>query len=128
MCKIPWFLTRIVNKKHATRLTTNLEDSKDEIVLADTLIWRSIYWAEPYLIRIGLLLLWKMNYLVPLLPNHLRFHDLDKTIVQINKRSKPLALYIFSKDKNLQNKLSLKPQGVSGGVTINNTIFSTLVL
>ncbi|WP_051912635.1 aldehyde dehydrogenase family protein [Carnobacterium funditum] len=112
--------TRIVNKKHATRLNTILEDSKDEIVfggyvdLDDRYIEPTLLdsdWTSPFM---------KDELFGPLLPI-ISFHDLDKTIVQINKRSKPLALYIFSKDKNLQNKII--PKTSSGGVTINNTIF-----
>ncbi|WP_414839211.1 aldehyde dehydrogenase [Carnobacterium sp. TMP28] len=111
---------RIVNERHTTRLMNILEESKDEIVFGGHVDLTNQY-VEPTLLESN----WtspamKEELFGPLLPI-IGFDDLDETIVQINKRSKPLALYIFSNDKNTQNKIIHETS--SGGVTINNTIF-----
>ena len=111
---------RIVNEKHTTRLMTILEDSKDEILVGGHVDLKDCY-IEPTLLDSE----WdspsmKDELFGPLLPI-VSFQDLDKTITQINKRSKPLALYIFSKDKDLQNNIIHETS--SGRVSINNTIF-----
>lgn len=111
---------RIVNKKHTTRLKTILEESKDEIVFGGRVDLNDRY-IEPTLLDSN----WasftmKDELFGPLLPI-IGFQDLDKTITQINNRPKPLALYIFSKDKHTQNKIIHETS--SGGITINNTIF-----
>ncbi|SEL33497.1 aldehyde dehydrogenase (NAD+) [Carnobacterium iners] len=111
---------RIVNERHTTRLMSILEESKDEILFGGHVDLTERY-VEPTLLESN----WtspamKEELFGPLLPI-ISFDDLDETIVQINKRSKPLALYIFSNDKNTQNKIIHETS--SGGVTINNTIF-----
>ncbi|MCA9765128.1 MAG: aldehyde dehydrogenase [Carnobacterium sp.] len=111
---------RIVNERHTTRLMTILKESIDEIIfgghvdLTDRYIEPTLLestWTSPAM---------KEELFGPLLPI-ISFDDLEETLTQINKRSKPLALYIFSNDKNTQNKIIHETS--SGGVTINNTIF-----
>lgn len=46
--------------------------------------------------------------------------NLDEAIEFINSRSKPLAMYIFSKSKSVQKRMLNETS--SGGVTINDTI------
>lgn len=111
---------RIVNKKHTTRLMTMLEDSKDEILVGGHVDLSDCY-IEPTLLDSE----WdspsmKDEIFGPLLPI-ISFQHLDETIAQINRRPKPLALYVFSKDKHLQNNIIHETS--SGGVSINNTIF-----
>ena len=55
----------------------------------------------------------------PILPI-LEYDDLGSAIALINSRSKPLALYIFSKNKQLQERVLLNTS--SGGVCINDTV------
>jgi len=55
----------------------------------------------------------------PILPI-IEYSDENKVIEFINKRAKPLALYIFSEDKEFQNNILNKTS--SGGVCINDTI------
>ncbi|MEM8829169.1 MAG: aldehyde dehydrogenase [Cyanobacteria bacterium P01_G01_bin.19] len=55
----------------------------------------------------------------PILPV-LGYEDLDRAIASINSRPKPLALYIFSRNKDLQNKVLHSTS--SGGVCINDTV------
>jgi acyl-CoA reductase-like NAD-dependent aldehyde dehydrogenase len=55
----------------------------------------------------------------PILPV-LEYTDLKEAIAQINARPKPLALYIFSKDKQKQEQVLQETS--SGGVCINDTV------
>ncbi|TVQ58157.1 MAG: aldehyde dehydrogenase [Spirulina sp. DLM2.Bin59] len=55
----------------------------------------------------------------PVLPI-LTYEGMDEAIAAINARPKPLALYLFSNDKELQNQVL--SQTSSGGVCINDTI------
>jgi aldehyde dehydrogenase (NAD+) len=48
------------------------------------------------------------------------FEDYDEIIEKINNRPKPLALYVFSNDKKLQNRLLRKIP--AGGVSVNDTL------
>ncbi|WP_114324879.1 coniferyl aldehyde dehydrogenase [Candidatus Colwellia aromaticivorans] len=56
----------------------------------------------------------------PILPI-ISYDDISETIDYINQRPRPLALYIMSFDKNIQQQLL--SQTHSGGVCINETIF-----
>ena len=56
----------------------------------------------------------------PLLPV-LNLVDLEEAIRYINAREKPLALYYFDSDKKRINRLL--QQTLSGGVTINDTLY-----
>lgn len=47
--------------------------------------------------------------------------DVDEAITYINKREKPLALYLFSDDKSVVDKIVYNTS--SGGITINATIY-----
>jgi aldehyde dehydrogenase (NAD+) len=55
----------------------------------------------------------------PILPV-LEYDDLAEAIAQINAQPKPLALYIFSKNKQVQSRVLQETS--SGGVAINETI------
>jgi aldehyde dehydrogenase (NAD+) len=55
----------------------------------------------------------------PILPI-ITYNDLDLVIDKINSRQKPLALYVFSEDNFIQNKII--NQTSSGGSCINDTI------
>jgi aldehyde dehydrogenase (NAD+) len=55
----------------------------------------------------------------PILPV-LEYEELGEAIAQINDRPKPLALYVFSKNKQVQNRVLQETS--SGGVAINETI------
>jgi aldehyde dehydrogenase (NAD+) len=55
----------------------------------------------------------------PVLPV-LEFDDLDQAITLINQRPKPLALYIFSRDRQTQQRIIA--QTSSGGVCVNDTV------
>jgi acyl-CoA reductase-like NAD-dependent aldehyde dehydrogenase len=55
----------------------------------------------------------------PILPV-LEYDHLEEAIAQINARPKPLALYIFSKNPQVQQQILQRTS--SGGVCINDTI------
>lgn len=55
----------------------------------------------------------------PILPI-LEFNNVSGTIDLINKKTKPLTLYIFSRDKRFQQRIISETS--SGGVCINDTV------
>ncbi|MBD2056481.1 aldehyde dehydrogenase [Oculatella sp. FACHB-28] len=55
----------------------------------------------------------------PILPV-IEYEDIGEAIALINSKSKPLALYLFSRDKQLQQRVLQETS--SGGVCINDTI------
>ncbi len=55
----------------------------------------------------------------PILPV-LEYDNFSEAIAQINARPKPLALYLFSKDQEKQQRVLLETS--SGGVCINDTV------
>ena len=55
----------------------------------------------------------------PLLPI-IAYENLDETINFINKRPKPLALYLFTSSKEIRKKVAMETS--SGALTINDTI------
>ena len=60
----------------------------------------------------------------PLLPI-VNVSSVQEAIDFINEREKPLSLYVFSEDVNVQNKFM--DETSSGGLTINETIFQLTV-
>ena len=117
-------LPKIINGKHFQRLVSLIEGTKssstEKIItggiydpvsekVAPTLI-ENVLWDSP---------LMKEEIFGPLLPI-LTFKSYDNLIQTLKSREKPLALYIFSKDKKMQNRLL---QSLSfGGGCINDTI------
>lgn len=109
---------RIINAKHFDRLSKLLEQGKviiggktarDELyieptVMTDVELDKSIMQDEIF---------------GPILPV-LEYDELEKVITFVNSRSKPLALYFFSKDKVKIDKILNDTS--SGGVCINDTI------
>ncbi len=60
----------------------------------------------------------------PILPI-MTYDNLDVAIAQVNQRSKPLALYIFSTSKEIQTQITTAIS--SGGVCINDTVMHVAV-
>jgi len=60
----------------------------------------------------------------PILPI-ITYRDLDEAITYINDRPRPLALYLFSYDKAIQQRVL--EQTHSGGVSINDTLMQSAV-
>ncbi len=109
---------RLISQRHFDRLVPLLQEGKiviggqtkpEEKYIAPTVIdgvsWDSAVMEE--------------EIFGPILPV-LEYSDLNDAIAQINARPKPLALYLFSKDKQKQEQVL--QQTSSGGVCINDTI------
>lgn len=110
---------RIVNDRHFARLKTILERDKEQIIFGGTVNAGSCF-IEPTLIEAT----WasasmEEEIFGPLLPI-LTYRNLDNAIQSINKLPKPLALYLFTADKQVEEKVLMEIS--SGGVSINNTI------
>lgn len=109
---------RMISDKHFQRLSSYLEAGEiliggetnaEESYIAPTLI-QGVNWDSPIM---------QEEIFGPILPI-LEYEDVNEAITQINARPKPLALYIFSNNTNLQEKVLQTTS--SGGVCINDTI------
>lgn len=110
--------SRIISHRHFERLACLLD--KGEIIvggktkpeqkyIAPTVI-DGVSWESPVM---------EEEIFGPILPV-VEYTDIQDAIAQINARPKPLALYIFSKDKQKQQQVL--EQTSSGGVCINDTV------
>jgi aldehyde dehydrogenase (NAD+) len=107
---------RIISPRHFSRLANLLqgkvliggETNVEERYIAPTVIEAT--WADPVMAD---------EIFGPILPV-LEYEDLGEAIAQINDRPKPLALYLFSKNKQIQDRVLQETS--SGGVAINETI------
>ncbi|MGG3804261.1 aldehyde dehydrogenase [Metabacillus fastidiosus] len=110
---------RIVNERHFNRLKTILEKDKEQIIFGGGTNLNTRF-IEPTLLEAT----WDSASMEdeifgPLLPI-LTYTDLGEAIKSINKFAKPLALYLFTADKHVENKVLSEIS--SGGVCINNTL------
>ncbi|MBB6214039.1 aldehyde dehydrogenase (NAD+) [Anaerosolibacter carboniphilus] len=109
---------RIINKKHLKRLVNLLEQEKiitggnydlDDLYMAPTLM-DQVSWEDPVMAD---------EIFGPILPI-IPYDDLDDVIHRINQRPKPLALYLFTENREIQD---LVMQRISfGGGCINDTL------
>ena len=109
---------RIISHRHFERLEPLLKEGKiviggqskpEEKYIAPTVI-DGISWESP---------LMQEEIFGPILPV-LEYEEIKDAIAQINARPKPLALYIFSKDEQMQQQVLQETS--SGGVCINDTV------
>lgn len=109
---------RIISHRHFDRLVPLLKDEKiviggqtrpEDKYIAPTVI-DGVSWDSPVM---------EEEIFGPILPV-LEYQDLNDAIAQINARPKPLALYLFSKDKQKQQQVL--QQTSSGGVCLNDTV------
>ncbi|HWP97644.1 MAG TPA: aldehyde dehydrogenase [Syntrophomonadaceae bacterium] len=109
---------RIVNDRHFSRLAGYLEagrlicggqTDKEDKYIAPTLL-EGITENDPIMHE---------EIFGPILPV-LEFDNLDEVINMVNRRPKPLALYLFT--RNRKNQLRVIRETSSGGVCINDTI------
>lgn len=114
---------RISNKKHFSRLAEFLKDGEiiiggetnpDECYIAPTVIDR-VSLEDPVM---------QEEIFGPILPV-IGYSDVTEAIAIINERPKPLALYLFSRNKNLQERVCWETS--SGGVCINDTVMQVAV-
>lgn len=109
---------RIITSKHLNRLVEFLKDGEiiiggqsnsDERYLAPTLL-DGVSESAPVM---------QEEIFGPILPIF-TYNDVDEAIAIINQRAKPLALYLFSRNKKLQAKILQETS--SGSVCINDTV------
>jgi aldehyde dehydrogenase (NAD+) len=109
---------RVINRFHLDRLIALLTDQKilvggqadlSDKYLAPTVV-DEVEWDNPLMVT---------EIFGPILPI-LTYNSLDEVIAEINQRPKPLALYIFTTDRAVQNKIVASTS--SGGVVINEVI------
>ncbi|MEO1591356.1 MAG: aldehyde dehydrogenase [Cyanobacteria bacterium J06632_22] len=109
-------LARVVNDRQFDRLTGLLagetatiggETDRDSRYIAPTVLG-DVSWDAPIM---------QDEIFGPILPV-LTYRDMGDAIAQINARPKPLALYIFSNDKVIQDRVLSETS--SGGVCIND--------
>ncbi|MEG5059769.1 aldehyde dehydrogenase [Microcoleus sp. A2-C5] len=110
--------SRIINQHHLGRLTEFIKDGEivaggqtnaEDKYIAPTVIDK-VSWDSPVM---------QDEIFGPILPV-LEYDELGEAIAQINARPKPLALYLFSKDKDKQKRVLRETS--SGGVCINDTV------
>lgn len=109
---------RIINQKHFERLVKLLQNGKiliggetdsSQYYIAPTII-DHVSDTDPVM---------QEEIFGPILPV-IEYTDITEAIASINSRPKPLALYLFSDDKNLQQRVSQETS--SGAMGINNTL------
>lgn len=110
---------RIINEKHFIRLADLLEKTQDEWLYGGEVNPDDRY-IEPTLLEAS----WNSAAMEeeifgPILPV-ISYSNLDAAITEINKMAKPLAMYIFSQNKQQQEKIINETS--SGGLCINNTV------
>lgn len=112
--------TKIVSERHFNRLTSFIHNSgviyyggksdADKHLIAPTVL-TDVTWEHPIM---------EDEIFGPILPV-MGYDDILQTIDEINKRSKPLALYIFSEVERVQNKVL---ESISfGGGCVNDTVY-----
>ena len=110
--------SRIINQHHLKRLAEFIKDGEivaggktnaEDKYIAPTVIDK-VSWDSPVM---------QDEIFGPILPV-LEYEELGNAIAQINARPKPLALYLFSKDKEKQQRVLRETS--SGGVCINDTV------
>lgn len=109
---------RIINDRHFQRLTALLDEKKiiyggrnnaQDRYIEPTLLYPA-GWNDPVM---------QDEIFGPILPI-IAFSDPDEMIRRINERPKPLALYLFAKDKIIRRKIIRET--AFGGGAVNNTI------
>lgn len=109
---------RIVNQKQFSRLAELLHDG--EIVIGGTTNSRDFYIAPTIIDRVSLEKpVMQEEIFGPILPI-IEYSDLSEAIAIINEKPKPLALYLFSRNKDIQQRVLQETS--SGGVCINDTV------
>ena len=111
---------RIVNEKHFYRIKHILDEDEKYIVFGGKTDYKEKY-IEPTILELPS---WKgasMNEEIfgPVLPI-ISYNDINEVISEIRKRPKPLALYLFTTNKE-KERLILSSTS-SGGACINDTI------
>jgi aldehyde dehydrogenase (NAD+) len=114
---------RIINQKHFSRLVEFLKDG--EIVIGGETNSAERYIAPTVINNVSLSEpVMQDEIFGPILPV-VEYDDFSEAIAIINEKPKPLALYLFSKNKNLQEQVCRETS--SGGVCINDCVMQVAV-
>jgi aldehyde dehydrogenase (NAD+) len=109
---------RIINQTQFDRLTRLLQDG--DILVGGETIESERYIAPTVIDNVALdAPIMQEEIFGPILPV-IEYENLEEVIAIINSRPKPLALYIFSRNKDIQQRILQATS--SGGVCINDTI------
>lgn len=113
-------LTRIINENHFRRLINLLQSSKGTIALGGSYDQAERYIEPTIVVNCSLDdPLMKEEIFGPILPIVV-VSNVEEAIKIINSRSKPLTLYVFSKNRKLINKVSRETS--SGSVCANDAL------
>ena len=113
---------RIINRRHFDRLTGYLGDGEvasggrqdaSDCYLEPTIL-TGVPWAAPVM---------QEEIFGPILPVF-EFSELDDVLAKLRERPTPLALYLFSSDRAVQERVLVGSR--SGGVCINDTVMHIL--
>ncbi len=114
---------RIINQKHFNRLVEFLQYG--ETIIGGESNSSELYIAPTVLDSVSLeSSLMQEEIFGPILPV-LTYSDVAQAIAIVNQRPKPLALYLFSHNKNLQRRILQSTS--SGSVCINDTVMQFAV-
>ena len=114
---------RIIHQKHFHRLTNLLKCGK--VIIGGETKPEELYIAPTLLKNVSLTdTVMQEEIFGPILPI-IEYTDINEAITLINSRPKPLALYLFSQNKNLQKRILQETS--SGGVCINDTVMQVAV-
>ncbi len=114
---------RIINQKHFFRLKEFLKDG--DIVIGGETNVAQCYIAPTVIDNVSLSdAVMQDEIFGPILPI-VTYNDLAEAIAIINQRPKPLALYLFSTNRNLQERVCRETS--SGGVCINDCVMQVAV-
>ncbi|PFF88514.1 aldehyde dehydrogenase [Bacillus cereus] len=111
---------RIVNERQFDRLASIIEKDKENVIFGGNSIKENLY-IEPTMLEAKS---WSDAVMLdeifgPLLPI-MEYNQLETAIQMINKRPKPLALYLFTEDKKCEEEVLSKIS--FGGGCVNDTI------
>jgi acyl-CoA reductase-like NAD-dependent aldehyde dehydrogenase len=109
---------RIINQKQLARLTAFLNNG--EIIVGGKINPETLYIAPTLIDNVSLdAPIMQEEIFGPILPI-VEYNNLSEAIGIVNSQPKPLALYLFSKNKDYQEKILRETS--SGGVCINDTV------
>lgn len=109
---------RIINRAHFDRLSAYLGDGR--IALGGEHDAGALYLSPTVLLDVATeSAVMQEEIFGPVLPI-LEFHETDEMLDRLSGQPKPLALYAFTEDKDLQDRIVAETS--SGGVCINDTI------
>jgi aldehyde dehydrogenase (NAD+) len=120
-------LARIVNDRHTARIKRLLDDALDKgarVVFGGEVRQDQRFIAPTLLEQVPAnAAVMQEEIFGPLLPI-IRFRELDEVVDRINAGEKPLALYIWARDRKRARKILDRTS--SGGACINNTVVHAL--